>query len=241
MGGGAKSFEMAGYSFPKPIIDVNGKTMIEVVVNNLRPQVPHRFIFVCQRDHYEKYDLHNIFKRATNNNFEVVLLGGPTAGQACTVLAAKQYLDSADGLLIANADQYINVAINDFLQKALDNNGDGLVMTFKSTHPKWSYVRVDAVGLALETAEKKVISDNATVGLYYFKHGSDYVAAAEAMINKDIKFNGQFYVCPCYNELILADKKVYIYDIPTEKMHGMGTPEDLAGFLEWSKGNKIKL
>lgn len=241
MGGGAKSFELAGYSFPKPIIDVHGKTMIEVVMNNLRPSCEHQFIFVCFREHYEKFDLHNIFKRASNNLFQVVLLGGPTAGQACTVLTARKYIDSQDALLIANADQFIDVSIDDFLKFAQKDESDGLIMTFKSTHPKWSYVRTDNMGKALETAEKKVISDNATVGLYYFTHGNDYIRASEAMIHKDIKFKDQFYVCPCYNELILEDKNIYTYEIPLEKMHGMGTPEDLAGFLEWSKANKIKL
>ena len=241
MGGGAKSFELAGFSFPKPIIDVHGKTMIEVVVNNLRPSCQHKFIFVCFREHFDKYDLHNVFKRASNNKFEVVLINGPTAGQACTVLTTKKYTDSADELLIVNADQYIEMSVDDFLNKARQENLDGLIMTFNSTHPKWSYVRTDEKGRAVETAEKKVISNHATAGLYYFKHGSDFIGATEAMIHKDIRFNNQFYVCPSYNELILEDKKIYIYDIIAVKMHGMGTPEDLNAFLNWSEENKIQL
>lgn len=241
MAGGAKSFELAGYSFPKPVIDVGGKTMIEVVAQNLRPQSDHRFIFVCFREHYEKYDLHNVFKRATDDNFEVVQIGGPTAGQACSALTALPYINNEDELLIANADQFIDVSIDDFLEKARSQNADGLIMTFKATHPKWSFARTDEQGRVVETAEKKVISDNATVGLYYFKQGREFVQAAEAMIHKDVKFNDAFYICPSYNELILAGKNVYTYEIPAGKMHGMGTPEDLKQFQSLIIENKITI
>lgn len=241
MAGGNKSFEFAGYSFPKPVIDVHGKTMIEVVVNNLRPNSEHHFVFVCFREHYEKYDLYNIFKSATNGLFDAVCIGQPTSGQACSALAALKHIDNDDELLIANSDQFIDVSIDDFLKRARQAEVDGLIMTFKSSHPKWSFVRTDGTDKIVETAEKKVISDNATAGLYYFKRGRDFVQSAEAMIHKDIRYNDQFYICPCYNELILQDKNIYKYEVPVEKMHGMGTPEDLNAFLAWSQENKIKL
>lgn len=231
MAGGGKSFEFAGYSFPKPVIDVQGKTMIEVVVDNLRPSVEHKFVFVCFSDHYKKYDLYNIFKKASNDLFEVVAIGGPTGGQTCTALAALKYIHNDDELLIANSDQFIDVRIDDFLKRAEADDLDGLIMTFKASHPKWSFVRTDGTDRIVETAEKKVISDDATAGLYYFKRGSDFVKSSEAMIEKDIKYNDQFYICPSYNEMILDGKNIYRYEIPAEKMHGMGTPEDLQKFL----------
>jgi len=241
MAGGGKSFEFAGFSFPKPIIDVHGKTMIEVVTGNLRPKDDYRFVFVCFRDHYEKYDLYNIFKNATGGLFDVVCIGGPTCGQACSALAALQYINNDDELLIVNSDQFVDVSIDDFLRRARQADADGLIMTFKATHPKWSFVRTDGTDRVVETAEKKVISDNATAGIYYFKRGKDFVQSAEAMIHKDIRYNEQFYICPCYNELILQNKHIYKYDVPVDKMHGMGTPEDLNAFLVWSQENKIKL
>lgn len=239
MAGSAKSFEFAGYSFPKPVIDVHGKTMIEVVVNNLRPSVEHRFIFVCFSEHYKKYDLYNVFKNATNGKFETVCIGGPTGGQACTALTALKYINNEDELLIANSDQIIEVSINDFLARASKPEVDGLIMTFKATHPKWSFVRTDGTDRVVETAEKKVISDNATAGLYYFKRGSDFVDAAEAMIHKDIKYNNQFYLCPAYNELVLAGKNVSMFEIPVEKMYSMGTPEELQTVLREIEEGKL--
>ena len=238
MAGSGNKFREAGYAFPKPLIDIKGKSMIEVVVQNLRPKEDHRFIFICQREHYEKYDLHNILKNATKNKFEVVQIDGITEGAACTVLCATQYINTDDPLLIANSDQYIAIDLNHFLSEARAKK-DGLIMTFHASHPKWSYARIDAAGKVLETAEKKVISDNATVGIYYFARGSDFVEGAQAMIHKNIRHNGEFYACPVYNELILNDRQVYIYNIDAEKMHGLGTPEDLELFLRNLEEKKV--
>ena len=187
-------------------------------------------VFVCYKDHYDKYDLHNILKNATDNNFEVVPVIGQTQGAAPAVLCSTSYIDNDNELIIANADQLIDGGINEFITSAREGNKDGLIMTFNASHPRWSYARVDAQGKVLETAEKKVISNNATVGLYYFKKGSDFVHGAQSMINKDIKHNNEFYVCPVFNELILEGKNIFVYPIHTEKMHGLGTPEEVEAF-----------
>ena len=241
MAGEGRSFREAGYTFPKPLIDIGGKTMIEVVVNNLKPKCEHKFIFVCLREHYEKYDLYNIFKRATNNKFEVVQIAGPTEGAACTVLCAIEHINNENDLIIANADQYLELDINGFINSAREGEKDGLIMTFNSSHPKWSYVRVDGNGKVLETAEKKVISNEATAGLYYFRCGADFVKAAQEMIIKNIRHNNEFYVCPVFNEMILEDKNIYIYYIDAGRMHGLGTPEDLKLFMQAIADGKVKV
>jgi NDP-sugar pyrophosphorylase family protein len=232
MAGGGRKFQEAGYAFPKPLIDMHGKTMIEVVTHNVKPTEDHTFIFICQREHYTKYDLHNILKNATNNKFEVTPIVGKTAGAACTVLCAIQYIDNDSELIIANSDQVIDFNMDDFLKTARSKNSDGLIMTFQSNHPKWSYARVGSNGLVLETAEKKVISNNATAGVYYFKHGKDFVEGAKNMIHKGCHYNGEYYVCPVFNELILKGKKIYTYPIDQGKMHGLGTPEEVKEYLD---------
>lgn len=241
MAGGGRSFAEAGYTFPKPLIDIGGKTMIEVVVNNLRPQCEHKFIFVCLREHYEKYDLLNILKRATDNKFEVVQIGGNTEGAACTALCAIKYINNENNLIIANADQYFDLDINDFIANARKGEKDGLIMTFNSSHPKWSYARADNNGKVLETAEKKVISDKATVGVYYFRHGAEFVRAAQEMLIKNIRYNNEFYICPIFNEMILNGKNIFTYHIDANKMHSLGTPEDLQVFLKAIADGKMKI
>ena len=241
MAGKGSRFQEAGYTFPKPLIDINGKTMIEVVVNNLKPKVDYKFIFIRQKEHYDKYDLYHILQNVSDNKFEIIQLNGVTEGAACTVLTAMQYINNDDDLLIANSDQFVEIDMNDFIRAGREEGKDGLIMTFKASHPKWSYARVDKNNKVIEVAEKKVISDKATVGVYYFKKGSDFVKAAQSMIEKNIRHNNEFYVCPVYNEMILGGKNIYIYDIDAEKMHGLGTPEDLNVFLKNLEDGKIRI
>ncbi len=241
MAGEGRRFKEAGYSFPKPIIEIGGKTMIDVVVRNLKPAVEHKFIFVGLREHFETYDLHNILKKSTDNKFETVLLSGPTQGAACTVLSASSFINNDDELLIANADQFIKGGINAFIERARKETRDGSMVTFPSSHPKWSYARTDKNGKVLEVAEKKVISDHATAGVYYFKTGKSFVSHAQDMIHKNIRHDEQFFVAPVYNELILDDKKIFIDEVPIDSILGMGTPEDLKQFTDLVKEGKIKI
>ena len=238
LAGQGKSFMQAGYSFPKPLIDVNGKPMIQLVVENLKPKSNHKFIFICLKEHYEKYSLSEIFDTITHGNYECIQLYGNTQGAACTVLTAINFINNDDELLIANADQIVDQSVDKFIQFSRRSKMDGTIMTFLSSHPKWSYVRVDSSGNILEVAEKKVISNNATVGIYYFKAGKDFVRLAQKMIEKDIKTNNEFYICPVFNELVLEGKKAKNFPIDKKDMHGMGTPEDLKQYLSYMENKK---
>lgn len=235
MAGMGRKFKEAGYAFPKPLIDIGGKTMIELVTGNIKPKENHRFVFICQREHYTMYDLHNVLKNATGNKFDVVPIMGQTKGAACTVLCGIEHINNDEELIIANSDQVIDFAMDDFLREARKKDADGMILVFESNHPRWSYARTNSKNLVLETAEKKVISNNATAGIYYFKRGSDFVKAAQSMIFKDCHHNNEFYVCPAYNELVLEGKRIYIYKIDAKKMHGLGTPEEVKEYVEKKK------
>lgn len=232
LAGAGLSFQKAGYSFPKPLIDIAGKPMIQAVIENLKPKLKHKFILICKEEHYEKYALYQNFANATDNNYEVVRLTAPTKGAACAVLTGADYINNEDELVIANADQLVDVPLDKFVNFAREGKLDGAIITFKSNHPRWSYALTDKDGNVLQTAEKRVISDNATVGIYYFRTGRSFVEAAGRMIEKDITFNGDFYVCPVYNELILAEKIVKIFPIKNSQMHSLGTPEDVKEYLD---------
>lgn len=225
--GGGRSFINAGYTFPKPLIDIKGKPMIQLVLENLKPKLGHKFIIICQKDHFDQYSLSQVFHNSTKGNFESIQLSAPTQGAACSVLTAIDFINNDCDLIIANADQLIDINIDKFIKFARVSKADGVIMTFNSLHPRWSYARVGKKNTVLEVAEKKVISEHATVGIYYFKKGSDFVKGALLMISKNIRFNGDFYVCPIYNELILEGKKIITWEIGQEQMHSLGTPEDL--------------
>ena len=227
MAGAGSRFEKAGYTFPKPLIDVKGKPMIQVVVDNLNMDA--NFIFIVQKSHREKYNLDTLLNLITPN-CKIVEVDGVTEGAACTTLLAKEFIDNDYPLVMANSDQFVEWDSNEFMYKMNETNCDGGIVTFKSTHPKWSFAKIDETGFVTEVAEKNPISDIATVGVYYWKKGSDYVKFAEQMIQKNIRVNNEFYVCPVFNEAILSDKKIKTFDI--KQMWGLGTPEDLNYYLE---------
>jgi len=226
MAGRGKRFEDAGYSFPKPLIDINGKTMIEVIVENLNFSAEH--IFLCRNEHYEKYSLKELLE-LIYQNCKTIKVNEITEGAACTALLAKELINNNEELIIANSDQFVEWDSYNFISNVHSKNADGGILTFEAYDKKWSFVKVDDMGFVTEVAEKKVISKNATVGVYYWKHGSSYVSSAEKMIKKNIRVNNEFYVCPVYNEFILEKKKVKIYNV--DEMQGLGTPEDLNNFL----------
>ena len=227
MAGAGSRFEKAGYTFPKPLIDVRGKPMIQWVVDNLN--VEAKYIFIVQQSHFEKYNLKETLSNFCPNN-EIIQIDGITEGAACTTLLAKQYIDKDEPLIIANSDQFVEWDSDEFIYSCNAGDLDANILTFNSTHPKWSYAKLNDLGFVTEVAEKKPISDLATVGIYYWRKGSDYVKYAEQMIDKNIRVNSEFYVCPVFNEAIQDNKKVRTYNI--DKMWGLGTPEDLEHFLK---------
>jgi len=242
MAGAGSRFAVAGYKLPKPLIPINGIPMIKVVINNLRPQLEHRFIFICQQAHIETYGL--IDKLSDwSPGCEVIGLNGLTDGAACTVLEAKKYIDNDASLMIANSDQYIDIDINDYLEYMDTKNLDGLIMTMKADDPKWSFVGLDQDSLVTRVVEKEVISDEATVGIYNFKKGRDYVSAAEDMIRKDLRVNNEFYVAPTYNQLIETNSHVGVFNVGKEGegMYGLGIPEDLKLFVRLSVYKKATM
>lgn len=231
MAGSGRRFQERGYTFPKPLIEIKKRPMIEIVTKNIAPEIEHKFTFICRKEHYDNYALHYLLN-LLSPGCNIIVIDRVTEGAACTILLAKEYINNEDPLIIANADQYIDSDINEFVSCAVDTQADGLIMSFKAKHPKWSFAKLDSQGQVIEVAEKKPISDNATVGIYYFKQGKYFVDAAEAMIKKDMRVNNEFYVCPVYNELILKDKIIKTFEVPAEAMYGLGTPEDLDKFLE---------
>ncbi len=231
MAGLGSRFSKAGYTFPKPLIEVDGEPMISLVVKNLN--IDGTYIFIVRKEHAEKYNLDMMFKLITHNKYKMIITDTITEGAACSVMLAKEYINNDTPLLIANSDQFVEWNSNRFLYCASSVGVDGCILTFINNHPKWSYVKLESDGFVSLVKEKEVISDKATVGIYYWARGKDYVKCAEQMISKNIRVNGEFYTCPVYNELISNGGKVKIFDC--DEMWGLGTPEDLQYFIQNKK------
>jgi NDP-sugar pyrophosphorylase family protein len=235
MAGLGSRFSAVGYTLPKPLIDVAGRPMIRHVIENLKlPDM--RLILIVREEHLAQYPDYFAALKA-DYPLDYVTVRELTEGACCTVLMAKGLIDNDTPLLMANCDQYVDASIADFVSDAQQRNLDGSILTFiePTRDPKWSYVATDERGAVTEAREKVAISDRATVGIYYFRKGSDFVAQAERMIAANDRVNNEFYVCPVYNYQIAAGGHVGFYDVPMGALHGMGTPDDLTQFLDWLK------
>jgi HAD superfamily hydrolase (TIGR01509 family) len=228
--GQGKRFAEVGYQHPKPLIDVDGRPMLDLVLENFRSL--GRPIVIMQARHVDRYCADSLI-RGLAADAEIITVDGMTEGAACTVLAAESLIDNGNELILANSDQVVEADLGAFVARMRELQADGGILTFRDDNPKWSYARVDDAGRVAEVAEKRVISEHATVGIYYFRRGSDFVRAAREMIRKDDRVNGEFYVCPAFNELVAAGANVQIHEIEAYEMHGLGTPEDLAAYLAY--------
>lgn len=227
MAGRGSRFEAAGYTFPKPLIEVHGKPMIQVVTENLN--IDANYIYIVQKEHYDKYNLKTLLNLITPN-CNIVVADEITKGAACTTLLAFEFINFNNPLLIANSDQVLEWDSSGFMYDMMGDYVDGGIVTFTATHPKWSFAKVNEDNFVTEVAEKNPISDKATAGVYFWKKGYDYVKYANQMISKNIRTNNEFYVCPVFNEAIQDNKRIKTFHI--NKMWGIGTPEDLNYYLE---------
>ena len=234
MAGEGSRFKDAGYTVPKPLIPLGNKTMIETVVDNLN--ISANYIFIVRDSYIKDYNIDSLLKRISPR-CEIVSVKNLTEGAACTILLAKKYIDDDNSLLIANSDQYVDWDSIEFMYKMKESRCDGGILTFNSNNPKWSYAEINENGIVKRVAEKDPISSHATVGIYYWKRGADYVKYAEDMIKKNIRVNGEFYTCPVYNEAIYDEKSIIIYKLEDGKMWGLGIPRDVEFFLQ----NKLHL
>jgi len=232
MAGLGSRFTKAGYKKPKPFIDVAGKTMIERVLENLHCK-DARYILIARKEHLEQEEE---FVQMIEKKFNALFIPIEqlTEGTACTVLYARQYINTADPLLIANSDQIVDLDIQKFLDDCFGKNLDGSILTFidKYQDPKWSFAKLNSHHLVEEVREKIVISQYATVGIYLYTKGQDFVNAAIDMIISNDRVNNEFYTCPTYNYAIKNHAKIGIFNIEFDQMHGLGTPEDLNMYLQ---------
>lgn len=231
MAGEGSRFVKAGYAKPKPFIDVDGKPMIARVMENLQCR-DARYILIGRKAHLEQ-EKELVEQLSAQYNATFIGIDKLTEGTACTVLYARQFINNNDPLLIANSDQLVNASIQQFVDDCFEKNLDGSILTFSDPelNPKWSFARLNDEGLVVEVQEKKAISEFATVGIYLFSKGAEFVNAAVDMIIANDRVNNEFYTCPVYNYAIKNGSKIGIHNILFDQMHGLGTPEDLDKYL----------
>jgi dTDP-glucose pyrophosphorylase len=231
MAGAGKRFLDNGISTPKPLVDVFGKSMIQRVVESI--DIECNFIFIVRKEHYDEFDLNSTLNKIAPS-CKIVIANELTEGAACTVLLAKDHIDNNSPLLICDSDSLV------YFEKKLLNNYliDGAILTFKDTKPCWSYVESSGNLQRIKSVqEKNPISEYASSGRYYWKHGKDFVFYAEKMIQQDIRSNGEFYVSPVYNLAIAQNK--YIMNILVDDFFNLGTVADLNDYVAKISNNNL--
>lgn len=235
MAGQGSRFADAGYDKPKPFIDVAGRTMIETVMDNLK--TPGADYLLLARGEHLAREPQTVAALKATGVVDFLTVDQLTEGAACTVLLARARIDGDRPILIANCDQVIDFDCRQFVEDCARRGLDGSILVFRDADrdPKWSFARTGDDGLVIEVAEKKPISDLATVGLYYFARGRDFVSAAVDMIARNERVNNEFYVCPVYNHAIAQGLKIGVFEIGADAMHGIGTPGDLDAYLKLAR------
>ena len=231
MAGEGQRFAKAGFSQPKPFIDVDGETMIERVLDNVRLRNA-KYVLIARQEHLEACP-NAVIRLLKRPNVSIVPLDRSTDGTAATVLLARHEICKQTPLLIANCDQLVDVDLQAFVDDCVQRDQDGSILVFKDEFkdPKWSFARVNDDRVVTEVKEKVAISEYATVGLYLFRKGENYIDWAIEMIARNDRTHGEFYVCPVYNHGIASGAKIGSFEIPAEGMTGLGTPEDLHDYL----------
>ncbi|MDP1842849.1 MAG: glycosyltransferase family 2 protein [Sediminibacterium sp.] len=224
LAGPSELFSNAGYYYPKPLIEINGKIMIEHVLQNPTSiKEIHRFIFIITEEDATKFHLDNVLK-LLSQNCDVIKLKKPTKGGLCSTLMAIDKIDSNDSLLILNGDQILDIDFNDIIKFWQVESVDVGLLTFKSVHPRWSYARIENDSV-VQTAEKNPISNNAIAGYYYFKNATDFFTASFESIKNDVQLDGMFYIAPIINQYILRNQRVKSVSIEAKAYHSFYSPQ----------------
>lgn len=205
-------------TYPLYLAEIGGKPVIQRLVEALSDVEGARFVFAVRDDDIKRYRVDSVV-RQLSPTAQLVSVGGETAGAACTALLAAPHIDNDDSLVILNSDDWLDVDHAEVVRQFRERDLDAGAVVFPSLHPRYSFVRLDSDDLVTEAAEKNPISRNATAGLYWFRRGAAFVEAAKQTIRKEARVNGRFYVCPCFNELILRQARIGVYRVGAGQYH----------------------
>jgi dTDP-glucose pyrophosphorylase len=227
----SKFFSIEDYGYPKPLIEIAGKPMIEHVIGNLTQGVNFKkIIFIVKQEECDKYHLDNTLNLLSPIKPEIIKLRSDTQGALCSVLLAIDHIDQEEPLVISNADQLFDGGISAAIKQFLVSNLDAACLTFNSVHPRWSYVRLNEQNLVVETAEKRPISRHAIAGLYMYKRGSDFFEYGMNSIKHGTSIDGQYFISPVFNEYILAGKKAGHFEVLNDRYHTFYSPQKIGEY-----------
>lgn len=231
MGGSSEEFYKDGSSYSKFLLEINGKSILEHVVDNLKDLLikPNNIIFIIRKEDNERHYLKDII-RLLLPSAKVIVIENNVAGAAAASLIVVDELIDYEPILLVNGDQIIDHNLIEAITTFKNKQADAGVIIFESLHPRWSFVKCDKNDFVIEAAEKRPISNYATAGFYYYEKAHEYIHCAKQMIMKDNHLNNRFFICPVFNEMILNNKKIATFKIKTENYHSLMSPKTVKQF-----------
>lgn len=221
-------FDESKQGFPKPFVEICGKTMLEIFIENFSNVENKRFIFILKKDEALRFHIDDAINTLTKEKAENILVENETGGMACSCMLAIDFINNEEPLIVVNLDQFFEFDLNEIIKKFSDY--DAGILSFENVHPRWAYVKCDSSNLVLEAFEKQPISKNAIAGFYYFKYGKFFINGAKNMIKKDVNYEGKYFVAPLLNELILENKKILNIKIDKNLYHTFYSPTKIKEF-----------
>lgn len=230
MAGAGSRFKKEGFDKAKPFITFHNKMMIEHVLDSFS-LINARCTLIIQEAFRHKYAKElNILHNQYNVNFATV--PGLTMGASVTAMAVHRQIDHNSPVIFADSDNiFQNSIIKNFVEYSATSSLDGIILTFKSAEPHFSYSKIDAQGFLIQTKEKEIISEYANCGVYYFKSFKIFQQAAIEMFIASDTHNGEFYISNIYNYLLKNSYTAGIYTIEHSDFRCVGTPQQLQGYL----------
>lgn len=230
MAGEGSRFKINGYELPKPLIDIDGKPMIQKAIESLG--LVGKYIYVIRE--YDDNDINSKLTELLNTitpNCVIIKTDKKTNGSTETCLLASSFIDNDEPLIITNCDQLMAWDSSNFINYISKTDHDGIVVTYDSTDTKNSFARINRDGFIVELAEKKAISNIALIGLHYWRSGNLFVQSANEMLLAKLEENGEYYIAPTYNFLISKGKKIVNFHLKIGEYIPVGTPDDLNLYL----------
>lgn len=233
-------FPVEEFHFPKPLIEIDGRPMIERVVEPFRARFPDaRFIFIVRDEDCRRFNLGDVLRQIAGPEVIVIPLRARTSGAVCSCLMAIEHIETDEELLIVNGDQVIDADMAAIVARFRRQRLDAAVISFDSVHPRYSYIRPGDDGLVVEAAEKRVISRHAIAGFYYFAAGRLFVEAAMDSIRHDVQIDGAFYIAPTLNELVLTGRRVGHCPIAADRYHSFYAPKLIPQYERLVQGRRL--
>lgn len=234
MAGEGSRFLKEGWNTPKPLIELNGKTLFQRAIGSVHINgTLMKYSFIVRKEHIDKYGIDKRIKELLPQA-NIFYVEKTTRGAVETCLIAREAIDKEDAIVVMDCDlefksKTYTDGIKDILSKRTDEVNGGMLVSFNSNLPKYSYAEIDNNSKVLRTAEKEVISNHALCGAYFFSKAESFLSAADRLLNEANFSKPEFYVSLLYNYLLNDGETVTLAEM--EEYYSYGTPDELKRFL----------